>query len=189
MPTINGTPGDDTLTGTNGDDQLFGAAGNDILIGGLGDDLLDGGAGRDTADYRSSLSGVAIYFGSASPQFADGRDTLVSIENVWGTNLNDVISGDGESNWIAGFGGDDVISGGEGLDILEGGLDNDVYYFSAGSEHPAAEINDAGGYDRVRFSPGVADTLCSPPATWESIGSRLAGASTWVRRLAHSPRE
>ena len=159
MPTITGTSGDDTLTGTDGDDQLYGNDGNDILIGGSGDDLLNGGAGRDVADYRESLSGVVIYLWDTRPQNAEGRDTLVAIEDVWGSNFNDTISGDGESNVIVGFGGDDVISGGEGLDILEGGLGNDVYYFSAGSEHPTAEINDAGGYDRLRFSPGVADTL------------------------------
>jgi hypothetical protein len=50
MPSINGTPGNDTLNGTGGDDIINGLAGNDTLTGGFGWDVFkfDLSSGNDT---------------------------------------------------------------------------------------------------------------------------------------------
>ena len=131
-----GQAGHDYLWGYVGNDQLFGGVGNDHLIGGAGADVLDGGEGRDGADYRDSTSAVTVDLvaGTASGGTAEG-DTLLSIENVYGTGYNDTFAGNAEANTLLGYGGDDMLfgnegndnlQGGDGQDTLYGGLDNDV---------------------------------------------------------------
>jgi hypothetical protein len=176
MPTINGTAGDDTLNGTSSDDAINGLAGNDTLsggngndtlAGGTGNDVLDGGAGRDLVSYAAASAGVVVSLSSSSSQnTGEGNDTLVSIEDLWGSNFNDSLFGNADSNWIAGFDGDDQIAGNSGIDVLEGGLGNDTYLITTyggatPGDHEAAEINDGGGYDTVKIfgSPGSTTTF------------------------------
>ncbi|MCB8874345.1 Hint domain-containing protein [Acidisoma silvae] len=124
-----GTGGDDFLKGGSGNDQLYGLAGNDTLQGNGGGDLLDGGAGTDTADYALSLKPVTIDLGVTGPQAGDGDgtgDTLVSIENLTGSNYNDILRGDAGANVINGSYGNDTIEGNGGADTLLGGAGNDL---------------------------------------------------------------
>ena len=121
-------------------DGLYGGAGNDILRGGTGPDILDGGAGNDWAYFDLSITiGVNINLatGVVSGGTANG-DTLISIENVKGTNFADILTGDAGSNFLDGgdgtdqlYGGagDDVLRGGKGADILDGGAGSDWAYF------------------------------------------------------------
>ena len=51
---------------------------------------------------------------------ADG-DTLTGIEQVLGSNHNDLLIGDGGANQLWGMGGDDTLRGGAGADVLKGG--------------------------------------------------------------------
>jgi Ca2+-binding RTX toxin-like protein len=71
MPTINGTPGDDTLTGTPGDDDIHGFDGNDGLLGLEGNDLLDGGNGHD---FIRGRQGNDQLLGGADDDYLDGGD-------------------------------------------------------------------------------------------------------------------
>lgn len=140
--TINGLGGNDLLIGLDGNDTLNGGDDNDTLVGGTGNDLLDGGNGIDTISYENVVgvfAGVLVelannitYNGiNADP----GSDTLVSIENVIGSNLYDELIGDGGANvlsgrigddLIEGNGGDDTLNGDAGMDILWGGDGNDI---------------------------------------------------------------
>ncbi len=133
-----GPYGNDNLIGGAGNDTLNGRGGNDWLIGGTGNDVLNGGAGIDTADYSSrSIHGIG-YVGATAAVTVNlnltgtqntggaGIDTLVSIENVSGTNFNDTLTGNGANNVLAGLGGNDTIFGGDGNDRLEGGAGNDT---------------------------------------------------------------
>jgi Ca2+-binding RTX toxin-like protein len=136
---INGEAGDDSISGRGGNDQLLGLsgadtlagdAGNDNLQGGQGDDRLEGGDGFDNAGYFSATGAVTVDLaiqGVAQTVGADqGQDTLVSIENLGGSNgFGDVLSGDNAGNQINGNGGSDTLSGRGGEDVLIGGAGDD----------------------------------------------------------------
>jgi Ca2+-binding RTX toxin-like protein len=124
---LRGLGGDDWLHGNEGNDLLFGSEGNDTLIGGAGADTLDGGNGNDWLTYYSSESGVMINLASG---FASGGnatgDTFSGIENVTGSDFNDVLIGDAGNNYLYGRWGNDTLIGGAGEDTLEGGPGHDI---------------------------------------------------------------
>jgi Ca2+-binding RTX toxin-like protein len=147
-----GTTFPDTIVGYGGHDQLFGLGGNDRLIGGLGDDFLDGGAGIDTADYSSgrlgfsgATAGVTVNLTLAGAQKTGGAgvDTLVSIENLTGTNFDDTLTGNSFANTLSAGGGSvkpngvtgiDTLSGGGGNDTLNGGPDTNSLIGGSGND-------------------------------------------------------
>jgi hypothetical protein len=131
-----GSAGGQVIFGGAFNDTLGGLGGEDLLIGGKGDDRLDGGAGRDAAGYRTSAGGVRVDLALAGAQdtAAAGRDTLVSIENIEGSEHVDLLLGSAASNRLEGQHGDDrlfgrggrdVLIGGDGADRLLGGLADD----------------------------------------------------------------
>src|SRR5262245_32789798 len=96
---IKGTSGDDILWGTGGQDAIYGYGGHDWLTGNGGPDYLDGGPGFDSVFYDDSTVWVDVdlatgrgYYGSAA------GDTLVSIENVYGSYYGDNIIGNDGNN-------------------------------------------------------------------------------------------
>ena len=160
MTAANGSQGNATLYGQGGNDTLTGGAAADVLSGGAGNDLIEGGAGRDMALYRHAQAGVTVSLAISGPQdTGEGVDTLISIEDLWGSLQNDVLIGNAGANWIFGDGGNDVIVGGAGIDFLEGHNGDDVYVFESGSDHAFGEIDDFGGIDEVRFAASSPGTL------------------------------
>ena len=153
---LNGSSGNERIVGTVANDQITGGDGNDILKGLDGDDLIDGGVGTDRAGYwqgNAALGGVTVSLllqGTAQYVGSQGWDTLVSIENVFGTPFADVLTGDGGNNWLSGSeatievgnvsatnndlldgqGGNDLLSVGIGNHTLIGGIDNDTVWFT-----------------------------------------------------------
>ena len=127
MATINGTNGGDSLYGSAAADVINGLNGNDTLKGFGGADRLDGGTGIDTVFYGDSSAGVGINLatGRGVGGSAEG-DTLISIENVFGSNFNDTLTGTSGANQLHGQDGNDVIKGGGGNDFLDGGNGNDI---------------------------------------------------------------
>jgi Ca2+-binding RTX toxin-like protein len=140
--TVTGTPGDDVLHGGNGDDTLVGGAGGDqlngslgndvllggdgydYLIGGPGNDTLDGGADSDTVSYGNATGPVAVNLATGLASGADGNDKLAGLENVDGSDFNDLLTGDD---------GDNTLQGGLGNDTLVGGAGEDsAVYWGAG---------------------------------------------------------
>lgn len=144
---LEGGAGDDVLDGGTGNDTLLGAEGADILIGGAGADILNGGPKemhRDTAAYFGSNAAVNVDLGTgkASGGHATG-DKLISIENLTGSDFDDVLIGSDLENvliggrgndLIAGRHGDDVLIGDEGDDILAGEQGADTLYGGFGSD-------------------------------------------------------
>ena len=119
---LQGMGGADMLSGRDGDDTLEGGAGNDTLDGGLGADLLDGGEGSDTADYFSSTEAVQVSLADGTATGGDATgDTLLSIENLIGSDFDDALTGDDADNRLQGGRGDDILIGGAGNDMLIGG--------------------------------------------------------------------
>jgi len=132
---LRGGPGDDLLRGGRGDDRLDGASGNDRLAGEEGDDVLDGGDGVDVADYVRSSEAVIVDLEAGTAEHGRSVDTLMEIENVFGSRHDDTISGDDGDNTLRGLGGadaifgrggDDLLFGGPGPDRLDGGPGDDV---------------------------------------------------------------
>jgi Ca2+-binding RTX toxin-like protein len=118
-----------------GNDSVSGGVGDDNLIGGSGNDTLNGGSGTDTAEYwddgydgigAAATQGVTVNLVSGTANDNWGfTDTLVSIENVNGSALDDSITGDGAANRLDGQDGNDTLNGGAGNDSLNGGDGND----------------------------------------------------------------
>ena len=173
--TVEAGGGDDRIYGGTGNDRLLGQGGNDTLHAGLGNDTVDGGDGVDTVDYRfASADGpegelVASVFTGAVVNLASGmgglgglQDTLISIENVFGTKLNDSIEGDSGDNILSGDAGSDTLNGGGGndlliaggcgvfgaTDVLNGDAGNDTFLVGSG----VFEIDGGEGRDTLDFS-------------------------------------
>jgi Ca2+-binding RTX toxin-like protein len=143
--THSGTPGDDFLTGTPGVDVMVGLGGNDILdslggedvlcggdgqdllIGGHGDDLLDGGQpGGDGTAYAAAPGPVVVDLAAGTATGAHGDDTLIDLENIFGSDFGDTLLGSAENNLMIPLGGDDVV------DAREGEVDSIGYGLSPG---------------------------------------------------------
>jgi Ca2+-binding RTX toxin-like protein len=131
-----GGTGNDTLRGFAGDDAIRGGEGNDIVIGGGGNDYLDGGAGYDRAAYGGASNGVTVDLNlqGQAQNTGQGMDILVGIENVNGSNFNDVLVGDGGDNWLLGLAGNDTISGGAGNDLIDVGAGDHMLDGGAGND-------------------------------------------------------
>jgi Ca2+-binding RTX toxin-like protein len=157
---LTGGSGIDILSAWGGNDTLLAGDGADYLSGGMGDDVIDGGAGYDRAAYNLGATiGVTVDLniqGVAQNTIGAGWDTLIGIEDLSGTGFNDVLTGDGQNNWIWGgsngfaTSGNDVIDAGGGDDIVEVGAGNQTVSGGAGNDtlslwaHGGAEISSAG---------------------------------------------
>ena len=148
-----GDGNDNHLSGGAGSDGLWGSSGNDVLEGGMGADRLYGGGGADRVVYRDSDAAVTINLaeGTGTGGHAEG-DTIAEVENVEGSDHNDVLEGDGGVNLLyggagdddlRGAGGDDVLEGGAGADRLDGGTGIDAVAYRSSNE--AISVNLGGG--------------------------------------------
>lgn len=163
-----GGDGNDFLAGQGGNDEIFGEGGNDRLFGGTGSNLLDGGEGSDTADYSQNAEGIYIRLDRSWATALDNsslgwsalnqgiaagtveHDDLVSIENINGTKLDDVIVGNNEVNTILGRDGDDLIAGLGGNDVLSGEEGDDRLTGGSGDD----KLNGGNGNDRIDGGSG-----------------------------------
>lgn len=85
--------------------------GNDVLHGLAGPDLLDGGGGTDSASYAASFTGVTVSLATGTASGGDAQgDTLLSIENITGSNFDDTLEGNGANNVLLGGTGYDTVS-------------------------------------------------------------------------------
>ena len=151
-----GSQGDDTYTGSDLDDTY-------IYVAGL--DTIDGGIGSDTVSFGLSTTAVSIYLdlqlvdSALDPDQPDAGlfvqerlANLTRIENVEGSDYDDLILGGPMANIIAGGAGDDDIRGGLGLhnDVLIGGDGNDTFHDACSS---GADSFDGGdGQDWLDYS-------------------------------------
>ena len=166
----------DMLYGGKGDDVLVGEAGADMLQGGMGADKLKGGTFNEgdsfspmgtfvnvagsTAAYKSSDAAVTIDLSDADDndvlaldEDAGGHaigDTLYGIENLTGSMMDDMLTGDDGANVLMGDDGADTLTGGAGADTLNGGMGDDVLMGS--DEDAAAGLMGGEGMDTLDFS-------------------------------------
>lgn len=135
---LNNNNQDHTLIGTNSDDILIDHnGGDDLFEAGQGTNYIDGGTGFDTISYKSSTEAVTVDLSLSAAQAVNSTttDTLVSIENVIGSDFNDKITGNSQDN------------------DLVGGKGNDTYVFNKTSENDT--IIDSEGIDEIIFGVGI----------------------------------
>lgn len=141
--TITGTNGPDTLIGTSGNDDIFGLAGDDIIRGlegndriypGDGVDNIDGGLGTDHVFYSDSAQGWRVDLQAETATNGVIVEILGSIEDVSGSQQDDVLLGSSGPNFLNAGRGNDRIEGRGGNDDLRGGIGNDFIIGGDGND-------------------------------------------------------
>ncbi|MBA2653478.1 MAG: tandem-95 repeat protein [Gammaproteobacteria bacterium] len=132
----------ENLIGSNFDDVLNGNDANNVLQGGIGNDTLVGGLGSDTASYADAASSVVVTLQTQAAQntFGSGTDTLVSIENLIGSDYDDSLTGNSGNN---------IIDGGKGDDFMDGGLGNDTVSYASASAGVSIDMYQVGTYQNT----------------------------------------
>ncbi len=111
--------GIENIRGSAFGDYLFGDDGANILRGDGGADVLYGAGNSDTIYYSTSNAAVRVDLSTNSASGGDAEgDTLVSVENVFGSAYGDRLIGDSASNTLVGWNGWDTLTGNGGNDIF-----------------------------------------------------------------------
>lgn len=170
IDTLYGGMGDDYLNGNHGSDMIYPGAGNDTIVAGEGQDTVSyaGAVGAIIAVLDTTMSEIPYYpyvleypamgaLYSAAYTTLDvsfeSVDTLFDVENIIGSNFNDIIYGDWMANVLDGGGGHDLIFGGGGNDQILGENGNDKLIGDSGSDtiyggdHGDLICGDAAYYD------------------------------------------
>src|SRR5262249_20028285 len=86
----------------------------------------------DTADYQNAQTSITVDLGNPANNTGDAAgDTYISIENLLGGNVNDVLRGDANTN---------LLDGGLGGDVLDGGAGNDYAWYGSATAGVAASL-------------------------------------------------
>ncbi len=200
---VRGSIFDDVLVGDGLANQLDGDNGDDVLTGGAGKDILIGGGGFDTVDYSRETGSSGIVLDLFTPGQETAVDThgdddvLSGIENIIGTQFDDIINGGVRDNIYWGGAGDDILDGdlgndalygeagqdtlfgGDGNDMLSGGDDADTLYAYAGNDllmgGAGDDVLDGGdGLDSASYTDttaGVSVDLNANTVTGSEIGT------------------
>ncbi|MGO1074132.1 beta strand repeat-containing protein [Inquilinus sp. CA228] len=171
----------DSLTGDAGNNALSGGAGDDKFGGFGGADAFDGGAGIDIVYYDAAAGAVQVNLATGTGTGSDAQgDTFTGIENVYGTNFNDLLIGDAGANALSGADGDDTIRSGAGNDVVSGGTGNDLINAYSGAD----AIDGGAGIDTVYYDSstvGVAANLANGTgAGGDAQGDTLTGVENLV---------
>ena len=192
--TLSGGIGDDHLVGGQNGDFLFGGAGDDVLDGGVsGADNINGGVGSDTATFQSVASGgqridLGFVAGDRGAPLVAFTAQLSSIENVVGSNFNDIVLGADngvEPERLSGEAGDDFLRGFEGGNRLEGGDGDDVIASESANDEvvggDGADIILAGGLGGRTVDGGAGFDVLDYGGTQNAVISDFeSGADGWT---------
>lgn len=130
------------LEATNFADSIVTGGDGQFIRGLAGNDTIDGTAGaNDFAAYsntsnKGGFQGISINFATSTfiDTFGD-NDTLIGIENIWGSSFDDSITGDDViGRRLVGNDGNDTITGGSQADDLEGGNGDDRLIGNGGDD-------------------------------------------------------
>ena len=146
----------DTVDARGGDDDILLAGATASLDGGDGVDSLEFSTFRFTdpdlngvPDQEDALGGVFVSL-IAGRIFDDGfgdGGLIANVENVTGTDFDDVLFGDAGNNVLVGLGGFDQIRANGGNDTLDGGDGDDLLRTGNGVDTYLG----GDGFDRVSF--------------------------------------
>lgn len=147
-----GSQFDDSLKGDDGTNFIWGLGGTDDIDGGDGLDLVTPGDGNDSVDGGAGDGGDILYVNDATAAATVdlaagttsgagiGTDSVGGFEHVVGSDFNDTITGDGQSNLLFGGLGDDTLNG-------AGDFDYAAYWFATGAVTANLQTNTSGGAD------------------------------------------
>ncbi|MDB5468709.1 MAG: hypothetical protein JWR84_269 [Caulobacter sp.] len=146
----------DTVDARGGDDDILLAGATASLDGGAGVDSLEFSTFRFTdpdangvPDQEDATAGVFVSL-VAHRIFDDGfgdSGLIFNVENVTGTEFDDILFGDAQNNVLIGLGGFDQIRAGGGNDTLDGGDGDDLLRTGSGTD----TFLGGDGFDRVSF--------------------------------------
>ncbi|MDD5358629.1 MAG: Ig-like domain-containing protein, partial [Sulfurovaceae bacterium] len=141
--------GDDTIYAGAGNDKIYAGGGNDTIYTGLGADWVDGGCGTDTVSYIYSKEAVNISLdGCKAGTGGDAQgDRLFCVENLTGSNYDDVLKDGCGANTIDGGLGNDTITGGC-CDTIIGGAGNDTLIVDSSC---IKSVQGGEGFDTLSF--------------------------------------
>src|SRR5205085_7537661 len=92
--------------GNGGNDTLWGGEGNDWFEGARGSaDRIDGGPGVDTVYYFGLPSGIIADLSAGTVQDGVVVDVLTNVENINGTQYDDIFVSSDAANYFWGSGG------------------------------------------------------------------------------------
>ncbi len=158
---LRGGDGDDLLRGEDGADRAYGGPGADYFratqgsaagVVGDGPDFYSGGPGPDIAEYYLRTTGVRVSLDGAANDGAPGEGDQIGVlvngvsdvESINSGTGNDVLTGDGQANFLVSRGGTDRLSGFAGPDTFDT-LDNaggDVVEAGSGTDYCAIDAGD-----------------------------------------------
>lgn len=187
---LSGLAGDDLLIGAGGADTLLGGMGGDSFIGGAGDDRIDGGSNTDFVSYADAAGAVTVDLTAGIATGGGGSDALISVEAVYGSQFNDVLTGNYLSNLIVGDTGDDTIEGQSGANYLDGGAGSDLLvlvgqasdYFVTDASATSGRLIGPYGVDTVLNIERV--RIGTTEMTWQDFTSQ---AFNGLRYVASNP--
>lgn len=146
-----GGRGDDYFVGNSADNTFWGKGGHDYFVASCGNDTYNGGAGYDTVDFSTVGTGIELKVNAkgvinvwAGPYV---YDKLISIENIIGTNFDDILRSGASNDYLRGGAGNDVLISGKGGDVLDGGLGSDI--LTGGADADIFTFATGGGADTV----------------------------------------
>ncbi|MES2942672.1 MAG: DUF4347 domain-containing protein [Pseudomonadota bacterium] len=91
--------------------DLTGNSLDNLFYAGDGDNVLNGAAGNDTVSYQFAGSAVTVGLQTGGQNTGgSGLDSLISINNLVGSNYNDTLSGSSANNLLDGGAGVDTVS-------------------------------------------------------------------------------
>lgn len=143
-----GCQGDDRFYGDAGHDKFADLAGVDHFYGGTGDDFVSMfSRGPLVVDLRDDIA-----------RTSDGRERVVQIEAIQGSDRADVLIGDADNNTLFGRGGADRLVGNGAGDVLAGGP-RDVLLGGSGADYliapsDARQLSGGSGADTVEIAKG-----------------------------------
>jgi hypothetical protein len=174
---ITGTDGNDVLNGTDAPESIYAGAGNDVINAGGGDDDIDGGPGADVINGGDGSDAV-VYNGTAPVDVSldaigndgaagEGDNVGGDVEDIFGADGNDKLTGNAGANTIDGGAGDDRITGGAGEDVIFGNDGDDIIDSRDGVRDrvECGAGNDTATIDRIDTVSGDCEQRAKPAVT------------------------
>jgi serralysin len=152
-------------TGNALNNIITGNSANNVLAGLGGADQLIGGSGTDTATYAASTSGVTVSLTLNTGSGGDAQgDTFSSIENLIGSNYNDVFEGNSGVN---------NINGGAGIDTIT--YENATALVKVSLATTSAQSTGGGGSDTLSNFENLTGSAFNDTLTGSTVANVLKG--------------
>ncbi len=198
------------INAQQGSNAIYGLGGNDIIYCTVGNNTIDGGIGTDSVNfdnnwYSSAATGVQVFLANATftgasdkatywgngldifqsrtgPTGAYSYSTITNVEDINGSNNDDVLYGDSFANTITGNNGNDVLAGNGGADTLNGGNGNDTFRVTSTDLANVILFSGGAGTDTVtaagasQSAGGISNANFSSIETFD-VRNSIAGGS------------